>query len=109
MELREQIIKLAHERPELRQHIVPLLRKTSGDKLKLVEMASVTSPTGKIVAVGTQATLLGFAQAQGLKWRPQRALLFGGYWVNQDGDAYMPDLALPGDRVGKQAPIPGGV
>jgi len=107
--LREQIIKLAHEHPELRQHLLPLLRRTAGDRnLKLVEQASVTGATGTIVAMGSLDQIETFARGQQMKWRDDSSL-FGGYWRTPNGNAYLLDVASPGDRVGKQAPIPGGV
>lgn len=107
--LRSAVTKLAHDHPELRQHLVPLLRRTAGDRnLKLVEQASVTGTTGSIVSMGSLDQIESFARGQQMKWRDNSSL-FGGYWRTPNGNAYLLDVASPGDRVGKQSPIPGGI
>ena len=106
--LRDQVIKLAHEHPELRQHLVPLLQKTAGTKLKLVKQINPTDHKGEIVVYGNDAALTHYAKANKLRWKANNNI-FGGYWVDNDGNAYLIDVASSRDFVGDMTPIPGGV
>ena len=56
----------------------------------------------------TEQAMKDFAAAQGWKWKSQPSYLFEGYWVEEDGTSYMPDIESQTGEVNNPTGLTGG-
>ena len=68
MSLRKEIIKLAHEKPELREHLLPLVTKSAGAKKNIyAELVIEVVPNGlflKDIKIVSSVTMIEFRDTE---------------------------------------------
>lgn len=80
-------------------------KNTKQFKIVKMDFDSIETEQGKIMFIGSIDKCNKWANKKGLRLKKDSKQLFGGYFIDDDGMAYMPLIANNEDKVGQTSDI----